>query len=118
MTKLHLAAAAVAALSLVSVADAQSPEPPMAHPSASMPPGAEGPSSTTEPTGGTSAFETAKRTGRLMSAEEVQEKLQQQGYSKVSDLRQVGDKWEAEVTKDGRSVSLLFDPYSGEISTR
>jgi hypothetical protein len=53
-----------------------------------------------------------------MSADEVRQKLQQQGYSEVSDLRYTGSKWEAKATKDGRSVSLHFAPYSGEVSAQ
>jgi hypothetical protein len=65
-----------------------------------------------------SVGQTAEQSGQMMTADHVRQKLQQQGYSNVSDLRQEGDKWAGKATKDGRSITFHFDPHSGEVSTR
>jgi hypothetical protein len=85
---------------------------------ASEPSGSPEPNRTTEQSGGSSAFGTAQRTGRFVSADEVRDRLTQLGYSNISELRQAHNGWEANATKDGRAVALTFNPHTGVVSYR
>jgi hypothetical protein len=53
-----------------------------------------------------------------MSTADVETKLEKQGYTDVSDVKKVGDKFEATAMKDGKSVKVEVDPATGMVKPK
>lgn len=56
--------------------------------------------------------------GPVASEADLRQRLQQQGYSSISDIKKHGDKYQAKAMKDGKKVTLDVDSKSGRISSR
>jgi hypothetical protein len=56
--------------------------------------------------------------GPVLSAEEIKERLQQEGYTEITDLVAQGPSYEAKAQKDGRRYNLTVDARTGAIRSR
>lgn len=48
----------------------------------------------------------------------MRQKLVQEGYSNVSDIKKQGNMYQAKAMKDGKSVTLNIDAQTGRVSTQ
>lgn len=53
--------------------------------------------------------------GQVLDEDQIRQKLREEGYSEVTELRLQGPSYEAKATKDGRSVNLTVDARTGSI---
>ncbi len=53
--------------------------------------------------------------GHVLNEDQIRQKLQEEGYSEVTELRLQGPSYEAKATKDGRNVNLTVDARTGSI---
>ena len=53
-----------------------------------------------------------------MSASDVEDKLEKQGYTQVTGVKKVGDKFEAKAMKNGKSVNVEVDPATGMVQDK
>jgi hypothetical protein len=120
MTKRLSAIVAAATLGLSAAAFAQTSTPPAQAPSAA--PGA--PSATGAPTdrtgsAGRSTTQPGTTTaGKPLSEADVRQELEKQGYTRVSDVKKKGDRFEAKGMKDGKQVSVNVDAKTGKVVAR
>lgn len=56
--------------------------------------------------------------GPVMSADEIKARLQEEGYTEVTDLLLQGPSYEAKAQKDGRKFNLTVDARTGAIRSR
>jgi hypothetical protein len=56
--------------------------------------------------------------GPVMSADEIKSRLQEEGYTEVTDLVLQGPSYEAKAQKDGRKYNLTVDARTGAIRSR
>jgi hypothetical protein len=56
--------------------------------------------------------------GPVMSADEIKARLQEEGYTEVTDLMLQGPSYEAKAQKDGRKYNLTVDARTGAIRSR
>ena len=68
-------------------------------------------------TGATSGTAAGSSAGQMTEAS-VKDKLEKQGYSQVSGVKKVGDKYEAKAMKNGKSVQLEIDPATGMVKDK
>lgn len=52
------------------------------------------------------------------SEADIKEKLQDQGYTQVSGLKKVGDKFEAKAMKNGKATEVEIDPATGMVTEK
>jgi hypothetical protein len=52
------------------------------------------------------------------SEADAKEKLQDQGYTQVSGLKKVGDKFEAKAMKNGKATEVQIDPATGMVTEK
>jgi hypothetical protein len=101
----RMLAAALAAFLLAPPAFGQSQPSPPANPG-----GQEGSSGSS---GGV-----VTKPGPVMSVDEIKARLQEEGYTDVSDLVLQGPSYEAKAQKDGRRFNLTVDARTGAIRSR
>jgi len=53
--------------------------------------------------------------GQVLNEDQIRQKLREEGYSDVTELRLQGPSYEAKATKDGRRVNLTVDARTGSI---
>jgi uncharacterized membrane protein YkoI len=53
--------------------------------------------------------------GHVLSEDEIRQKLREEGYPEVTELRLQGPSYEAKAVKDGRNVNLTVDARTGSI---
>jgi uncharacterized membrane protein YkoI len=71
------------------------------------------------PEGGKSTIGTPlPQPGQVLSEGEIKAKLQEEGYTEVSELRLQGPSYEAKAVKDGRKYNLTVDARTGNIRSR
>jgi hypothetical protein len=58
------------------------------------------------------------RPGPVMSADEIKARLQEEGYTEVTDLMLQGPSYEAKAQKDARKYNLTVDARTGAIRSR
>jgi len=97
-------AAALAAMLLAPPAFGQSQQTPPANPGGQSGSGTSG-GVVTQP-------------GPVMSPDEIKARLQEEGYTDVSDLVLQGPSYEAKAQKDGRRFNLTVDARTGAIRSR
>jgi uncharacterized membrane protein YkoI len=56
--------------------------------------------------------------GQVLSEGEIKAKLQEEGYSEVTELQLQGPSYEAKALKDGRKYNLTVDARTGNIRSR
>ena len=78
--------------------------------------GMSSPSTSSGTTSGSSGA--AAGSASQMSASDIEAKLEQQGYTQVSGVKKVGDKFEAKAMKDGKTVNLEIDPATGMVKDK
>lgn len=74
--------------------------------------------STTGATSGTTSGAAAGSSAGQMTEASVKDKLEAQGYSQVSGVKKVGDKYEAKAMKNGKSVQLEIDAATGMVKDK
>lgn len=95
---------AVRALVAIAIA-ALMPSPGQAQPSApEQPSGRAAPNSPPLPSA-----------GEVLNEDQIRQKLLEEGYSEVTELRLQGPSYEAKATKDGRNVNLTVDARTGSV---
>ena len=53
-----------------------------------------------------------------MSPADIEAKLEKQGYTQVTGVKKVGDKFEAKAMKNGKSVNVEVDPLTGMVKDK
>jgi hypothetical protein len=67
-------------------------------------------------TGATSApSQTVPQPGKVLGEDEIRQKLREEGYTEVTELRLQGPSYEAKAIKDGRNINLTVDARTGSI---
>ena len=61
---------------------------------------------------------TAAGSASQMSTAEVTDKLEKQGYTQISGVKKVGDKFEAKAMKNGKAVNVEVDPATGMVKDK
>jgi uncharacterized membrane protein YkoI len=56
--------------------------------------------------------------GQVLSESEIKAKLQEEGYTEVTELKLQGPSYEAKALKDGRKYNLTVDSRTGNIRSR
>lgn len=65
---------------------------------------------------GPNGIETPPPSGaKILSEDEIRQKLQLEGYTNVSELQLQGVNYEAKAMKDGRNVNLTVDARTGSV---
>jgi uncharacterized membrane protein YkoI len=100
MTRMLVAALAVSVLASAAFGQQQSPSAPPANPA------------------NNDSGAVVTRPGPVMSADEIKARLQEEGYTDVSDLVLQGPSYEAKAQKDGRRFNLTVDARTGAIRSR
>ena len=77
---------------------------------AQTPPGAAPGSGATS-----SPSQTVPQPGLVLSEDEIRQKLREEGYAEVTELRLQGPSYEAKALRDGRNVNLTVDARTGSI---
>jgi uncharacterized membrane protein YkoI len=54
-------------------------------------------------------------TGQVLNEDQIREKLREEGYVEVKELRLQGPSYEAKAVRDGRNVNLTVDARTGSI---
>ncbi len=62
-----------------------------------------------------SPSQTVPQPGLVLSEDEIRQKLREEGYPEVTELRLQGPSYEAKAVKDGRNVNLTVDARTGSI---
>jgi hypothetical protein len=62
-----------------------------------------------------SPSQTIPQPGKVLSEDEIREKLREEGYLEVTELSLQGPSYEAKAVKDGRTVNLTVDARTGSI---
>jgi hypothetical protein len=75
-------------------------------------------SATSPSTSGSTASGATAGSASRMSASDVEAKLEKQGYTDVSGVKKVGDKFEAKAMKNGKSVNVEVDPATGAVKQK
>lgn len=65
--------------------------------------------------GTTSGTQVVPPTGQVLNEDEIRQKLREEGYQEVTELRLQGPSYEAKAVKDGRSVNLTVDARTGSV---
>lgn len=85
-------------------------------PAVNPPPTHGGPASQSiTPAPGATTSGTNMPVGQVLSEDEIREKLKQEGYTEITELRQQGPSYEAKAMKDGRNVNLTVDARTGSV---
>jgi hypothetical protein len=74
------------------------------------------PGTTSGSSAGTSG--TAAGSASQMSATDIEAKLEKQGYTQISGVKKVGDKFEAKAMKNGKAVNVEVDPATGMVKDK
>ena len=53
--------------------------------------------------------------GEVLNEQQIRDKLREEGYAEVTELRLQGPSYEAKATRDGREVNLTVDARTGSI---
>lgn len=79
-----------------------------------------GSSTMTSPSTGSTAGTSGAAAGSAsqMTEAEAEAKLEKEGYTQVSGLKKVGDKYEANAMKNGKSVEVEIDPATGMVKDK
>jgi hypothetical protein len=59
--------------------------------------------------------QTMPQPGQVLSEDEIRQKLREEGYLEVTELRLQGPSYEAKAVRDGRNVNLTVDARTGSI---
>jgi Peptidase propeptide and YPEB domain len=62
-----------------------------------------------------SPSQTVPQPGHVLNEDEIRQKLREEGYAEVTELRLQGPSYEAKAVKDGRNVNLTVDARTGSI---
>ena len=76
---------------------------------------AQAPSGAQEGSGAATPSQAVPQPGQVLSEDAIREKLRQEGYPEVTELRLQGPSYEAKAVKDGRKVNLTVDARTGSI---
>jgi Peptidase propeptide and YPEB domain len=78
-------------------------------PSGAPPAQAPGSGATSSPS------QTVPQPGLVLNEDEIRQKLREEGYAEVTELRLQGPSYEAKAVKNGRNVNLTVDARTGSI---
>jgi hypothetical protein len=77
---------------------------------------AQQPATPTPGSGATSApSQTVPQPGKVLGEDEIRQKLREEGYTEVTELRLQGPSYEAKAIRDGRNINLTVDARTGSI---
>jgi uncharacterized membrane protein YkoI len=76
------------------------------------------PASGAPDTGRSPGTTTLPQTGQVLNEDEIKAKLQEEGYTEVTELQLQGPSYEAKAHKDGRRYNLTVDARTGNIRSR
>jgi hypothetical protein len=59
--------------------------------------------------------QTVPQPGKVLGEDEIRQKLREEGYTEVTELRLQGPSYEAKAIRDGRNINLTVDARTGSI---